>query len=158
MQLEVGTVVRPHGLRGQVVVALTSNRNERLAPGSVLQSDRGPLEVTASAPAPGGGGPGRFVVSFRTIEGREAAEGIRGLALRAEPLDDPDVLWVHDLIGAVVHDADGIERGTVTDVQANPASDLLVLDTGHLIPLRFVVDRRDRVVTVDTPPGLFDLL
>ena len=37
-------------------------------------------------------------------------------------------------------DTDGHELGTVTAVEANPASDLLVLDGGGLIPLRFVVE------------------
>ena len=157
MLLEVGTVMRPHGLRGQVVVALSTNRTERVAPGSVLESDRGRLQVTASTPAPAGAGAGRWVVTFRNVEDRAAAEGLRGLVLRAEPIDDPDALWVHDLIGAQVHDSGGVARGTVTDVQANPASDLLVLDSGALVPLRFVTEHGPGHVTVDVPDGLFDL-
>jgi hypothetical protein len=46
----------------------------------------------------------------------------------------------------------------VEEVQANPASDLLVLTGGGLIPLRFVVDLEPGVrVTVDMPDGLLDL-
>ncbi len=149
-------MVRPHGLRGQVVVTLTTNRSERVAPGSVLQTERGTLEVLASAPAPGGGGPGRWVVTFRSIEGREGAEAIRGLVLRAQPLQDPGVLWVHELIGSRVHDVEGVDRGAVSSVQANPASDLLVLDSGALVPLCFVVDHGPGEVTIDVPAGLFD--
>ncbi|MCU4183770.1 ribosome maturation factor RimM [Acidiferrimicrobium sp. IK] len=156
MLLEVGTIVRAHGLRGQVVVALTTNRDERVAPGSVLETDRGPLEVTASAPAPGGAGAGRFVVTFAGITGRSAAEALRGTVLRAAPMDDPDAFWVHELIGCRVLDAGGVERGAVTDVQSNPASDLLVLDSGALVPLRFVVGREPGLLRVDTPAGLFD--
>ncbi len=48
------------------------------------------------------------------------------------------------------------EHGRVESVQANPASDLLVLDTGPLVPLRFVVEQRDGTVVVDAPEGLFD--
>ena len=40
---------------------------------------------------------------------------------------------------------------------ANPASDLLELDTGHLIPLTFVTEFAGNVVTVEVPDGLFDL-
>ena len=48
--------------------------------------------------------------------------------------------------------------GTVVSVEANPASDLLVLDGGALIPLRFVVGNEPGVrVTVDVPDGLLDL-
>ena len=42
-------------------------------------------------------------------------------------------------------------------VEANPASDLLVLDSGALVPLRFVVSAEPGHVTVDPPAGLFDL-
>lgn len=155
--LEVGTIARAHGLRGQVVVELVTNRTERVSPGSVLQSDGGPLEVVAATPGPGSGGRDRWIVTFLGVASREAAEALRGVTLRAEPLDDPDVLWVHDLIGSAVVDADGTRHGTVTDVQANPASDLLVLDSGGLIPLRFVVAQEAGVVTVELPAGLLDL-
>ena len=36
--LEVGRVVKPHGLRGDVVVELVTNREERVAAGAVLRS------------------------------------------------------------------------------------------------------------------------
>ena len=39
MLLEVGRIVKPHGIRGEVIVHLVSNRPERLDPGSVLSSD-----------------------------------------------------------------------------------------------------------------------
>ena len=55
----------------------------------------------------------------------------------------PTTLWVHELIGAAVSTADGTRRRRGRRVQANPASDLLVLDTGALVPLPFVVERRD---------------
>ena len=56
-------------------------------------------------------------------------------------------------------DPDGTGRGTVEAVQENPASDLLVLDTGALVPLRFVTGRDDEGrVVVDVPAGLFELL
>jgi 16S rRNA processing protein RimM len=98
-----------------------------------------------------------WIVLFDGVPDRNAAEALRGLKLRAEPLDDPDALWVHELVGTRVVTTDGVERGTVTAVEANPASDLLVLDTGALVPLRFLVSTDDGVVTVDPPEGLFDL-
>ena len=43
------------------------------------------------------------------------------------------------------------------DVEANPASDLLVLDTGALVPLTFVTAvEANRRVDVDVPEGLFE--
>jgi 16S rRNA processing protein RimM len=97
-----------------------------------------------------------WIVAFEGIPDRNTAETFRGLVLRAEPLDDPDALWVHELVGARVEEQDGTERGTVTAVEANPASDLLVLDTGALVPLRFVVSHEAGRVVIDAPAGLFD--
>ena len=49
-----------------------------------------------------------------------------------------------------------VEHGAVTSVEVNPASDLLVLDGGGLVPLIFVTERADGRITVDAPDGLFD--
>jgi 16S rRNA processing protein RimM len=46
--------------------------------------------------------------------------------------------------------------GRVDAVESNPASDLLVLEEGGLIPLRFVTDHQGDRVTVDIPLGLLD--
>jgi 16S rRNA processing protein RimM len=151
--LEVGRIGKAHGLRGDVFVRLYTDRVERLDPGTVLQTDRGPLEVESNRPQRD-----RFVVHFVGVDTREQAEAVNGVVLRAEPIDDPDALWAHEMIGCVVVDADGVERGVVEALQDNPASDLLVLDTGSLVPLRFITDGpADGRIHVDTPPGLFDL-
>lgn len=152
--LGVGRIVKPHGLRGDVVVSLTTNRDERVAVGSVLTTADGrELEVVRSSAHLG-----RYIVSFAGVTGIDAAEALRDTPLSAPPIEDPDALWVHDLIGSAVEDTGGTVLGTVTAVHANPASDLLVLDGGALIPLRFVVrsDPGTRVV-VDLPDGLLDL-
>lgn len=149
--LEVGFVTKPHGIRGEVIVRLITDRPERVDPGSVLWSDRGSMTVLSSRPHQRD-----WIVAFEGVPDRDTAETLRGLVLRAEPLDDPDVLWVHELVGARVLETDGTERGVVTAVEANPASDLLVLDTGALVPLRFVVTREADRVIVDVPEGLFD--
>src|SRR5213079_2325628 len=64
-------------------------------------------------------------------------------------------LWVHELIGTVVYDVNGLFYGRVMEVEANPASDLLVLPQG-LVPLTFVVDQAAGRVTIDPPEGLID--
>jgi 16S rRNA processing protein RimM len=149
----VGRIVKPHGIEGEVVVVLSTDRDERVQVGSELDSDRGPLVVDASRRDRD-----RWLVRFDRIVDRASAEDWRGTVLRAEPIDDPDVLWIHELIGCRVRSTDGVERGVVDAVQANPASDLLVLDGGALVPLRFVVGTPvDGVITVDVPDGLFEL-
>jgi 16S rRNA processing protein RimM len=155
--LEVGRVARPHGLRGQVIVELWTNRPERMVPGARLRGPAGELEVLEASPRTQVGGRARWLVSFRGVEAREDAEALRGALLTAAPLADAEAWWVHDLIGALVVDSEGTRIGVVDAVEANPASDLLVLADGRLIPLRFVVDRQPGRLAVDLPPGLLDL-
>ena len=150
--LEIGTIGRAHGTSGEVVVRLITNRVERLNPGSALVSPLGELVVVAARPHQD-----RWLVQFGGVETRTEAESLRGLVLKAPPLDDSDVLWVHELIGSTVQEFDGTDRGTEVAVVANPASDLLELDTGHLIPLTFVTKFEAELVTVEVPDGLFDL-
>jgi 16S rRNA processing protein RimM len=155
--LEIGRIARPHGLRGQVVVELWSNRPERMARGAVWHAPHGRLEVAQSSRLPSAGGHERWLVSLQGVEDRAGAEELRGAVLRAEPIDDAGALWVHELVSSSVLDAEGNRLGVVQAVEANPASDLLVLDTGPLIPLRFVAARGEGWVRVELPAGLLDL-
>ena len=155
--LEVGRIDRPHGLRGDVVVSLVSNRTERRRPGARLVANDRTLVVRGARPFGR-----RWLFGFEDCTDREAVEGLRGALLLAEPLTDDDELWVHRLIGAEVACGAGTPRGRVDAVQANPAGDLLVLTDGALVPLRFVVslteaDDGDRRVIVDVPDGIFEL-
>ncbi|MFM2073534.1 MAG: ribosome maturation factor RimM [Actinomycetota bacterium] len=152
--LEVGRIGRAHGIKGAVYVSLTSDRDERLAPGARLFDGRTWLVVVSARPQP----QRKWVVQFEGLSDRNAAELLTGREVFAAPLDDDDALWVHHLIGARVVDADGVERGTCISVLDNPAHDILELDSGHLVPVTFVVSLVDGVVTVNTPDGLFDLL
>ena len=144
-------MARAHGLRGEVVVHLLTNRTERLAAGSVLSTPAGELRVERSSPHQG-----RWIVAFAGVGDRAAAEELRGAVLSAPPLHDPDALWVHELVGAEVVTVDGRSHGQVVAVQANPASDLLVLEGGGLLPLRCVVSQETGRVVVDPPAGLLD--
>jgi 16S rRNA processing protein RimM len=150
--LEVGRIVKAHGLRGQVQVDLWSDRIERLAVGTTLLSDRGPLVVEEAAAHQA-----RFIVRFDRITTREDADEWRGVVLSAPRLNDDSVIWIDQLFGAEVLDAQGVRRGVVIDVEANPASDLMVLDSGALVPLTFVTDLEPNArVHVDAPEGLFE--
>jgi 16S rRNA processing protein RimM len=164
--LEIGYVVKAHGLKGEVVVGLITNRVDRLDVGQRLTVRR----TGRTGPGPRAAGPGpaelvisssrpfqlRYLVYFEGVSTREAAESLRGSLLLAPPVNDPDALFVHELIGSEVVEKDGTSRGIVVAVEANPASDLLVGETGWLVPLRFVVERRAHQLVVDAPEGLFE--
>lgn len=135
-------------------MTLTSNRIERVEPGAVLYAGSRRLVVAGSRRHQD-----RWLVAFEEIDDRHAAEALRNSVLEAEPLGPASEgeVWVHELIGAVVVDQAGRELGRIDAVQANPAHDLLVLESGTLVPMVFVTDFAEGRVVVDVPEGLLDL-
>ena len=130
MQIAVGQIVRAHGIRGEVIVAVrTDEPDVRFAPGSVLGAeppDRGPLTVAAAR-----WHSGRLIVAFAGIGDRTAAEGLRGTLLvldsaQIPPVADPDEFYDHELIGLGVVTAAGDRVGVVADV-LHHGQDLLVV-------------------------------
>jgi 16S rRNA processing protein RimM len=150
--LEVGRIGRAHGVRGDVLVHLTTDRVERLTAGSRLKAGERWLTVTAASRAND-----RWRVHFEGVDDRGAAEALARVVLAAEPIDDPDTLWVHQLIGAEVVEVAGTSRGRCVAVIDNPAADLLELESGALVPVSFVVSFADGIITIDPPEGLFEL-
>lgn len=156
--LEIGYITRSHGLRGELVVHLTTTETSRVHLGATVFAGERPLVVRTSRPHQKS-----WVVGFDGVDTREVADELRGTTLFAEPLapdaDDEETLWVHELIGARAVDVEGVDRGRIEAVQENPASDVLVLDSGALVPLTFAVgwDVRGEQLRIDVPAGLFDL-
>jgi 16S rRNA processing protein RimM len=154
--LEVGRIGRPHGVRGDVFVDLTTDRVERAKVGSRLWARDRWVTITQSSPSNK-----RWRVHLEGVDDRFSAEQLTGVPLHAEPIEDPDALWVHHLIGASVVEVNGIDRGRCVSVVANPASDLLELESGALVPVAFVTDVDVSggvpLVTIQPPDGLFDL-
>ena len=154
--LEVGKIGRPHGVRGDLFVHLTTDRTERVAVGSQLWARDRWLTVERSSPSNT-----RWRVHFGGVDDRNAAEAIAGTIVHAPPIDDPDAMWIHHLVGARVVETSGTDRGRCVAVVDNPAADLLELESGALVPATFVtaVDAHTDpvLVTIDPPDGLFEL-
>ncbi len=131
MQLVVGRIARPHGVRGEVSVAVHTDEPERrFAVGSVLATDpaeAGPLTVATVR-----WHTGRLLIGFDGVTDRNQAEGLRGVWLtldsaQAESSDDPDEFHDHELIGLAVVTVSGEPVGRVTDVR-HFGQDLLVIE------------------------------
>ena len=166
MQLVVGRIGRPHGIRGDVMVDVRTDDPElRFAAGSVLATepaDGGPLTITGFR-----WHSGRLLVHFAGFDDRDHADELRGVMLVVESDDledpgDPEEFRDHQLIGLAVLTAAGEQVGQVTDV-LHYGQDLLVVRRAEgecLVP--FVkaivpeVDVRAGVIVIDPPRGLLD--
>jgi 16S rRNA processing protein RimM len=174
VDLVVGRIARPHGVRGELVVDVRTDEPEhRFAVGAALavhlrSGERSTLTVTAARQHGA-----RLLVRFDAVADRDTAEALRGALLTVDsstlpPPSDPDEFYDHQLEGLSAHLADGTIVGVVTEVVHGPGGELLVIARGDddgggsevLVP--FV---RDIVPTIDldagrlvlTPPeGLLD--
>jgi 16S rRNA processing protein RimM len=170
MQLVVGRISRPHGVRGEIAVDVRTDDPElRLAVGTVLATDptaAGPLTIMRTR-----WHSGRLLLTFKGIEDRNGADDLRGVLLlvdseELEDVGDPDEFRDHQLIGLAVVTPDGEHVGDVADV-LHYGQDLLVVNgsgkrAGAEIMIPFVtaivpeVDLSAGLLRIDPPPGLLD--
>jgi 16S rRNA processing protein RimM len=168
MQVTVGRIGRPHGIRGDVVVGVRTDEPElRFAIGSRLDTDPadvGPLTVASMR-----WHSGTLLVRFDGIKDRDAAAGLGGTWLLVDSgtlaaPEDPDEFRDHDLVGLSVQTADGTVVGVVADV-LHPGQDVLAIrppDAGGEILVPFVkaivtdVNVAAGVLVIDPPPGLLN--
>lgn len=136
LEVVVGRIGKPHGLRGEVTVELRTDEPEkRYSPGAVLRVEapqgsefaRRTLQVTSSR-----WHQTTLLVRFDELDGREAAESARGVLLHAtisadDTPDDPDEFYDHQLIGLAAYDVDGAHLGEVTGLVHGGAQDLLAV-------------------------------
>lgn len=157
-RLQVARIDKAHGLRGEVVVTLTSDREDRLAVGSCLftaSHGEQAMQVVAARRHQE-----RWIVAFAGVASREAAEEHRGTVLWASVSEHaPGEMWGYEVVGASVVTVDGRRCGSVSAVVPSAGSDLLELEGGALVPAVFVVDssRLPAELVIDPPDGLFDL-
>jgi 16S rRNA processing protein RimM len=187
MQLVVGRLLRPHGIRGELSVEVrTDEPDARFVVGSVLTTDT-TAKRPEKAPSPDLPGEpvrvpdrltveslrwhqGRLLVVFEGVHDRDVAEALRDVLLCVDsaevaPPDDPDEFNDHQLVGLTAVTLAGERLGEVTGIDHAPASDLLVLrrTAGGTALIPFVkaivptVDLAGGRVVVDPPAGLLDL-
>ncbi len=147
--LEVGRIGRAHGVRGDVFVHLTTDRVERLAVGSRLKAGDRWLTVTARQPSQR---PLAGPLRGRRRPQRGRGPGQRSCSL-AEPIDDPDVLWVHQLIGAEVVEATALAAGGASRSSTTRPPTCSSSSPARSCRRRSCVSVADGVVTIDPPDG-----
>lgn len=152
--IEVGRIVRPHGVHGEVRIMPDSDNPERFVPGSILHARPQRLGIAATGLSEQvrltvqdvRGNDGFPIVGFQEIADRDRAEALRGYVLEVRssqlPELDEDEFYPFDLEGLRVRDPGGKTVGRVTQVVDSPAHPILVvlLDTGveRMVPFVLV--------------------
>jgi 16S rRNA processing protein RimM len=155
--LEVGRIGKPHGVRGDLFISLTSDVESRHAVGATftIVESAGHRTLTIATVRPQ---QDRFVVHFEGIDDRNDAEKLTNKFLYAEPVESEDGLWVHQLIGSNVVDTAGEVWGTCSGVLQNPAHDILEIEGGLLVPAPFIVSTDGETTVINPPAGLREAL
>jgi 16S rRNA processing protein RimM len=172
MELVIGRIGKPHGVRGELVVEVrTDSPEERFAIGSVLHA-RGPRERATRdyVVEDARGHSGRLLLALAGVEDRTAAEALRGKLFVVDteelpPSDDPDEYYDHQLQGLRAVTVAGDEIGTVAEVLHSSAGELLAVKdaAGREILIPFVlaivpeISLAAGTVTIDPPKGLLNL-
>ncbi|HEX7185714.1 MAG TPA: ribosome maturation factor RimM [Thermoanaerobaculia bacterium] len=162
----VGRVLRPQGLRGELVVQVLSDVPGRLEPGSALLATfegrpSRPLKVAGSRPHKSGA-----VVRFEGVGDRDGAEELRGALLEVErsqvPEAPPGTYYHYELMGCRCLEG-GRDLGEVVDLVEDGGGLLLIVSDGERrVPIPFVgsflreVDVERGVIELDLPPGLLE--
>jgi len=170
-QLRVGRLTKAHGLKGAIKVELYTDAPERrFVPGAVfalqvpVESEWHGKTIELSELKWYNSHPVAF---FKNVSDRSAAESLIKAILWIdqdldEPSDEEDAWFDHQLVGLAVL-RDGVQVGTVKQIDHLPAQDLLTIGTSAadvLVP--FVkaivtsVDIEAGTMTVTPPLGLFE--
>jgi 16S rRNA processing protein RimM len=164
-------VRRAHGVRGALLVESKSDvPGAVFAPGRVVfvgapdgrRVDPTPRTITAARAVHLG-----WILSLEGLDDRTVAESWKARTLFADadtlPSPEEGEVWVHDLIGLVVHTHDGARAGAVCDVYEAPQGLIVEVDTPRgkrLVPWRDELiaeaDWDARTVRLVDLPGLVD--
>ena len=157
-RVAVGRVLRPHGVRGEVVVQVLSDVPGRLAPGSTVLGTRDgkppiPLVVETQREHKTGA-----VVRFAGCDDRDRAEELRDLLLEVDrsqvPAAPEGTYYWYQLLGCRCG-VGGEDLGEVVDLVEDGGGLLLVVSDGErAVPIPFV---RSFLKTVDVERGHIEL-
>jgi 16S rRNA processing protein RimM len=129
--LRAAHVRRTHGVQGEVRVESLGGDARRFRPGLALTVEAGGRKLTVRSAR--GLGDGDLLLGFEGIDTPEEAALLRGAYLCVEPDRarhlPPGEWFVWQLIGLAAVDAAGNALGTIADVEAGSAHDVLVVTT-----------------------------
>lgn len=154
--VEIGFVLRAHGIRGEIVVGLHNPASTALDGATELVI--GGTPYTVEGVRHGNHGP---LVALVGIADRTAAEALRGkpIAIARALVAADDELLLDELVGYEVRLVDGTSWGTVVALELGPQDRLVIHDDAveRLLPvvdeLIVEIDAADEVVVIAPPEG-----
>ena len=169
-RVEVGRVVKPHGLKGELVVSgvrLTPEEFRALGTVEAIAADRTRLRLTIRAARPF---LQSLLVFFEGVDDLDAARALHGQVLEVDPSRLPPAaegtVYLFQLIGLAVATDAGEALGRVADVFQTGATPILVVrqEEGgreRMLPMSpevlVGVDTAAGKITVHLLPGMEDL-
>jgi 16S rRNA processing protein RimM len=168
--VELGRVLRPHGLEGSLLVALHSDDPTNLIAAQTLRlaGEPGTIPFRVASAEPAGEGPGgraRVRLALVGLETRERARLFAGAAVLVPEaglaaLPEGEFYW-RDLLGLRALDRDGAELGTLAEILPTAGADVFVVRRNGpdlLLPatdaLILRVDRERGELWLDPPAEL----
>jgi 16S rRNA processing protein RimM len=147
----IARILGPHGIKGQVKIkSFTTEPKSITTYGPLHLADGRVIEITKLSPAKD-----HFICTLKNVTDRNQSETLKGeLFVDREKLPVTDEIYLADLEGKAVVSADKTV-GEVTGFQNFGAGDLMELDNGVLVPVRFVKTVGE-VVDVELPDGFLD--
>jgi 16S rRNA processing protein RimM len=126
--LDVGIVIRPHGVRGMLLVEGTSDLIRSIQPGNPIFLNNGDASLVVTSVSPHRK---RYLFKLEGIDTRNDAEGMREQILQiqfeaAEPLPEGSY-YFWQLIGMPVFDEEGNSLGEIAEIIETGANDVYVV-------------------------------
>ncbi len=144
----LGRILGAHGIRGEVKLKSFTADPKAIATYGPLQTASGQtLEITRLKPAAQD-----FICALKSVTDRTTAEALAGQDLFTDRSHLPAEPLLADLIGKLVTHNSSV-LGTIAGFQNFGAGELVELNNGLLIPVRFI---STDAVTVDLPDGFLD--
>ena len=165
--VNVGKIVKPHGIRGEVSIAPTTDWPEQFQAGQsfrIYKTGSEPKQIVFEKVR---NHHPQLIAKLKGVDSRNGAETLRGWYLQvtaqSRPVLPENEFYVSDLIGLRAVTKENVDLGILTDVLQHTGQDLYVISRDGketLIPAvkEFIseVNLKERVIVINPIEGLIE--
>lgn len=146
----LGRIIGAHGIKGEVKIRSFTDDPKAIASYGPLQTTTGvSIEILRLKSAND-----HFICTLKNVKDRNGAESLKGSDLFVSRDRLPDERILADLVGKIAKYRSTV-LGAVVGFQNFGAGDLLELEDGQLIPVRFIADIAE-TIAIELPDGFMD--